>query len=103
MIKPTPTSHDIIPTASPTKRPTIAPSESSSSEKTGPLNTYVIAAVAGGIVVLVGFAVCSLCRKKKPSKGFAAEMVRQSTIEIPASQVTISRPTSAATTIGAIV
>ena len=55
------------------------------------MNSYLIAAAAGAVVLIAAGSLC-MGKGKRPAKGFAAPMVRQGTIEIPASQVTAISP-----------
>ena len=64
------------------------------------MNSYLIVAAVGAVVVIAAGSLY-MTKRKPPSKGFSAPMVKEGTIEIPASQVaTLS---SAQGTVGTIV
>ena len=67
--------------------------ESTPSQKTSSpsMNSYLIVAATCAVVVIAAGSLC-VKKGKPPSKGFSAPMVKQGTIEIPASQVTALSP-----------
>ena len=85
------------------ENPPPASDENTPSQKTSSpsMNSYLIVAAAGAVVLIAAGSLC-MGKGKQPSKGFSAPMLKQGgTIEIPASQVTTL--SSAQGTVGTIV
>ena len=78
--------------------PAICPSSKKTSSPS--MNSYLIVAAVGAVVVIAAGSLY-MTKRKPPSKGFSAPMVKEGTIEIPASQVTTL--SSAQGTVGTIV